>query len=63
MGQFNKTNFVKPLVKLKKNKSYVYPANAYATIYSIRREIEDYSIRLYTDRALNETHRYIYRIL
>jgi len=61
--QFRIDDFIKPICSLQKNQAVKYPANAYGTVYRVRNVIESSSLRLYEDRALNQTYRILKRVL
>ena len=60
--QFTFEEFVEPVTKLKKEDFFIYPANAYQTVYRVRLTVcKDYKKRVYLDQAINKTERIFIR--
>lgn len=60
--QFTTYEFIDPVVALKKDEVYKYPANAYSSVYRVRIQVEEVTKRKFVDRALNKHNRLIIRI-
>lgn len=60
--QFTFEEFVEPVTKLKREDFFIYPANAYQTVYRVKRTVcKDHRKRVYLDQAISKTERIFIR--
>lgn len=60
--QFTFEEFAGPIINLKEEDFFIYPANAYQTVHRIRRIVcTEYKNRVYLDQAVNKTERIFIR--
>jgi hypothetical protein len=59
--QFTFEEFVDPIVNLQPKECMRYPANAYQTVYTVKKVISDSLSRRFKDHAISKTYRILIR--